>query len=462
MLTASLCIALSFQVAAVEAVGSPEQVKWPRKETGYKLTNDGVTVKVDGPGALTVEIRARNGQKNKSATVDILRNDAFLSRNEPTFKRMRRAPKGYPVAAKLSFEVPEGSHTYQITSVLTEGAVLARQVSSVESAFAAAEEKSIAGGTEAEVEVAKGKTLEDAAGGGELLAAAEGTVDAETIMQTSEQAAENVGGSFAAPVRKALRIAVYDFELAGIEGPIGAVVTDSTLSEVRKLSGISAIGMDEIRDMLSHEANKQILGCEDNSECLAEIAGALGVDQLVTGKLAKVDDGTAIVMRRIDQNRATVIDTFEQRLTEGSGEEFLASVGPGIEKLFPDYELRDGTERGVPKEMALRLNPPPIPTWGFYSVAGGALATAAVAAGFGIAAQDARGDFDQTLEDSSPDNPADGARVVELEDDFKSNRNLSNAFWISTGVFAVAAGVIYFFTDWEGYQDAAERLEANP
>ncbi|MEO1483828.1 MAG: hypothetical protein AAFU77_17095, partial [Myxococcota bacterium] len=405
--------------------------------------------------------RARNSQKNKPTTVDILRDDSFLSRNAPTFKRMRRAPKGYPVAAKLSFDVPDGSHTYQITAALEDGAVLARQVDSVETAFAASAEANVGG---AEEQMAEGKSLEEAAGGGELLAATQvpSEVDAEAIMESSERAAENVGSSFAPSVRKALRIAVYDFELAGIEGPIGAVVTDSTLSEVRKLSGISAIGMDEIRDMLSHEANKQILGCEDNSECLAEIAGALGVDQLVTGKLSKVDDGTAIVMRRIDQNRATVIDTFEQRLTEGSGEEFLASVGPGIEKLFPDYELRDGTERGVPKEMALRLNPPPVPTWGFYSVAGAALASAAVAGGFGLAARDAQGDFDQALANSSVENPASGPDVVALEDDFERNRDLSNVFWVTTGVFAVAAGVIYFFTDWDGYQEAAERLEANP
>ena len=38
--------------------------------------------------------------------------------------------------------------------------------------------------------------------------------------------------------------------MQGIEPNIGAVVTDSLLTEVRKLQGVSAIGMDEIRAML--------------------------------------------------------------------------------------------------------------------------------------------------------------------------------------------------------------------
>ena len=50
-----LAFAISFQVAAIDVVGSPEEVKWPRKEVGYKLTEDGVTLKLEGPGAVTIE-----------------------------------------------------------------------------------------------------------------------------------------------------------------------------------------------------------------------------------------------------------------------------------------------------------------------------------------------------------------------------------------------------------------------
>lgn len=493
--------AIALNVNAIVPAGAPEEVIWPRGERGHKLAESGIIFELDGPMAVTIEVRARRRNRNQSIAIEILRDDRYLSLNAPTFQRLRRAPRGYPVAARLSFEVPDGSHRYRITSPIRNGALIARKVGSVQTAFAAAPE-----GADADDEDAKTFAKEEVAtamdNGRNPLALAEisaepgdvrfasgapkagdalesraaesessdakdaGKVDAVVLKSSSRVAADAVGSSFAnvstSRNQKALRVAVYDFELAAVDVPIGAVVTDSTLAEVRKLSGISAIGMDEIRDMLSHEANKQILGCEDNSECLAEIAGALGVDQLVTGKLSRVDDGTAVVFRRIDQNRATVLETFEQRLTGASGEEFLATVGPAIEKLFPDHHLREGAERGVPDEMALRLNPPPVPTWGFYSVAGTALVSASVATGFGVAALVSKDRFETTVAAGSADSPANGAEVVGFENDFRSQRNLSNAFWISTGVLAIATGVVYFFTDWEGYQEAEERLEANP
>ena len=49
-----------------------------------------------------------------------------------------------------------------------------------------------------------------------------------------------------ASLQKALRVAVYNLELQGIDNTIGTVVTDSLIAEIRKLQGISAIGMDQI------------------------------------------------------------------------------------------------------------------------------------------------------------------------------------------------------------------------
>ena len=51
----------------------------------------------------------------------------------------------------------------------------------------------------------------------------------------------------AARMVPALRIAVYDLELQNVTQAVGVVVTDSLLTEVRKLQGVSAIGMNEIR-----------------------------------------------------------------------------------------------------------------------------------------------------------------------------------------------------------------------
>ena len=134
-------------------------------------------------------------------------------------------------------------------------------------------------------------------------------------------------------------------------------------SEVRKIEGISAIGMEEITQMISMEAQKQMMGCEASESCLAQIAGALGVDELITGTLTELADGRVLMIRRIDQRRAKVIESVQERLRIGSGEEFLLAIGPSVKKLYAGRPYRPGTTAGVPDELVLRLNPPPVSSW---------------------------------------------------------------------------------------------------
>jgi hypothetical protein len=250
---------------------------------------------------------------------------------------------------------------------------------------------------------------------------------------------------------QAKRVAVYDLELSEIQPTIGAVVTDSLVTEIRKLRGISVIGMDEIRDMLSHEANKQFLGCESDESCLAEIAGALGVDDLITGKLSRVADNHMMLVRRIDQRRAKVAGVFDQRLAAESGQEFLLSVGPAVEQLFPDTLLREGMERGVAEEVALRLDPPPLPPWSFYSVAGASVAAAIVGGVFGLQAENAESQFN-TQAASTGTIP--GRDLVNLQNEANDYALAANVTFAVAGGLAVSAAIMYLFTDWHGYGDA--------
>ena len=167
-----------------------------------------------------------------------------------------------------------------------------------------------------------------------------------------------------------IRVAVYDLELSNISKGLGSATTEALLQEVRKLEGVSAIGMDEVREMLDFEAQRQAMGCDADDACLAEIAGALGVDEILTGKLTEQADGRMMVLKRIDQRRAQVRETFDKRLEVGNGEEFLLSVGDAIQTLFSERQNRPGTKRGVSEKAVLRLNPPPIKSWMTYTAYG--------------------------------------------------------------------------------------------
>jgi hypothetical protein len=259
----------------------------------------------------------------------------------------------------------------------------------------------------------------------------------------------------------ALRVAVYDLELQDVSSSVGVIVTDSLLAEVRKLQGVSAIGMNEIRDMLSHEATKQLAGCSENADsCLADLAGALGVDELITGKLASVGSERLILVRRIDQKRAEVAGTYNQRLKAGSGQEFLATVGPAVEDLFKNYELRGGVTRGVSKEVALRLDPPPIPMGATIGIGVTAVATAIAGGVFSLLALEAQNAYQASANNARDTGVAISGRELTQQGQIATTRaTAANVLFGTAGGIAVVAVVMALFTDWKGYRDQLRKRE---
>ncbi|HSI06534.1 MAG: hypothetical protein ACAI38_08200 [Myxococcota bacterium] len=450
MLHVLVAVSLLADPAAVEVVGSASPLKWTPKVTGYEVPKGGVAYKVTGPTPVLLELRGKPSERGKPVTVELVRDEESISRNQVSLKpKPAGGPKTHPLYGKLSWKVPEGTHTYRITA--GSGAVTATlkavdkvagdAVAAVEQPYISTDSTVVADATPAPPPSTASSTPAKPIDLGASSTAAAAIV------------ADQLGGGTATgSVAKATRIAVYDFELAGVEPNVGAVVTDSVLAEMRKLQRVSAIGMDEIRDMLSHEANKQFMGCEENEACLAEIAGALGVDELVSGSLAKVEGSHVLVIRRIDQNRAKVVGTVDKRLKAESGQEFLAAVGPAVEELFPEYPVREGLSRGVPRDVALRLDPPPLPKWVFWGTAGAAAATAVAGGLFAYLAHDSEKQWNDTV-NAGGSTGVPGDTLVDIGNTAESRAKTANVFFISSGVLAVSAGVIALFTDWHGYRD---------
>lgn len=464
-----LCVVTA---ATVKPVGAPQEVLWG-KNVGYVVSGS-ATFEVNGETGLVFDIFGPAGLRGKEVTVEIIRNDAFVSTNTLKFRGGEPSPKEYVLSSRVGLQLKENKQTVKF--VTSEKLIVSpRLVPKVAKPVLAAAEKPVpktAQATAAAAPTPKASPSASASSPSPAPASASANTAVATktapkaadIMAASSVAAERVaelgngeaaGAGSVTGLQQALRIAVYDFELQGVDPNVGAVVTDSTLSEVRKLQGVSAIGMDEIRDMLSHEANKQVLGCESNESCLAEIAGALGVDDLVTGTLTKTETEHVFVLRRIDQKRAKVVGSVNRRLKAESGQEFLAAIGPAIEELFPDRQLKSGMERGVAKEVALRLDPPPLPKWSFYAVGGGAAASLIAGGVFGLLARRDQQEYDKTAK-SAIKTPVEGSVLVDIGNRMDREANMANGFFIGSGALAIAAGVMYLFTDFEGYADASK------
>lgn len=248
-----------------------------------------------------------------------------------------------------------------------------------------------------------------------------------------------------------LRVAVTELELAGVEARQGRVVQMALLAELRKLEGVSVIGTDEVRAMLEMEANRQLLGCTD-SGCLSEIADALGADVMVVGTLARSGESSVFGLKRINQREAKVAGSFDRRFAAGNGEEFLASIGPAVEQLFGELPLRSGRSRGVPRALAMRLNPPPVPAWAFWTGASATAAVGGAAVIVGVLNGAARLDADAYKASEAVD-----IHVAAAKDE-ATNQLAYTVIGLGSAAVAgtVATTVAGFFTDFDGYADLDE------
>ncbi|MFO0581649.1 MAG: hypothetical protein U0229_05215 [Anaeromyxobacter sp.] len=252
--------------------------------------------------------------------------------------------------------------------------------------------------------------------------------------------------------KQALRLAMPDVKVTGDLPPRQTTLFEtSLLAEVRKLDGVSAIGMSEIREMLSFEYQRQMLGCQADEACLAEIGGALGTDEMVHAAIIVEGKTANLTLKRINMRTARVTGTHTKRLTRANGEELLSAVGPAVQELFQDRTLRPGMTRGVDKAVALRLNPPPLPKWPFYATATAALAAVGGGAVMGYLSKDAQNQYNslaqRALTESVP-----GAQLKDLETTAKSRAKNANLLFVVGGVLGVGAGVEALFTDWHGYR----------
>ena len=249
------------------------------------------------------------------------------------------------------------------------------------------------------------------------------------------------------------RIAVRDLTTEGVEERLGKVVFQSLLKELRKYQGLSLISMDEIRELMNAEADRQLAGCCE-SGCLAEIADALGADEVILGSLTTLGEETLFELKRVSQSQAKVLSSEQTRLKNVSGDALLAAIGPLVQKLLHDRKLKAGRQIGVDKAVALTLNPPPIQPLYTLSAAGLG-ASALVVSGALFAVNNAL--FTQFQNDAKasvngPPLQNSGERIERI------NQTAYGAY-VTAGVggaMLLTASVMALFTDWWGYKNVSE------
>jgi len=145
-----------------------------------------------------------------------------------------------------------------------------------------------------------------------------------------------------APSGKRVRIAVMEIRPLGTEPQKAELLSEIALTEAASFAAFEVIGKSDIGSMIGFEKQKQVAGCTDDSSCLAEIGGALGVDFIMVGSLGRMGTLYRLDLKLVEIKKARVrarmginIEGSEEKLVAGTQKIVRDMLGPEAERVDP-------------------------------------------------------------------------------------------------------------------------------
>jgi TolB-like protein len=103
------------------------------------------------------------------------------------------------------------------------------------------------------------------------------------------------------------RAAVLDLRaVQGVQPGTAAILTAIVVSDVSR-AGFDVMSQADIASLLGVEQQKQVLGCTEDAGCLAEIGGALGADQVLSGQVGQIGTRYHVSLQLLDAKKARVL-----------------------------------------------------------------------------------------------------------------------------------------------------------
>jgi hypothetical protein len=128
-------------------------------------------------------------------------------------------------------------------------------------------------------------------------------------------------------VRPTHRMAVLDFTLAGsAHADLARVLADAAAAGATASPDLQVLSQGDISAMLGLEKTRQMLGCTEDQGCMAELAGALDSDRLLSGSLTILERTSLLTVKVLDVKKsrtlarlsATLLDATERELVDAA------------------------------------------------------------------------------------------------------------------------------------------------
>lgn len=163
-----------------------------------------------------------------------------------------------------------------------------------------------------------------------------------------------------AAAQQRTKLAVLDLRDKGVGASTAENLTDVLTVSLNELGVFDVLSRADIQQMIAFEQEKQLVGCESDTSCLAEIGGALGVALLVNGSVGQVGSGFIINLALTDAKSAKVL-AREQRQV-GKADELAEQMNGaarflvrGLLQGAEGYLILQSSESGADVEVDGRI-----------------------------------------------------------------------------------------------------------
>ncbi len=150
------------------------------------------------------------------------------------------------------------------------------------------------------------------------------------------------------------RIAVLD--IRGVQGvsPGTATILTAIVVDDASRAGFDVISQSDVSAMVGFEKQKQMLGCRDDSSCLAEIGGALGVDYVLSGQVGQIGTRLHLSFQLLDARKAKVV-ARTARFSDRDEDVLASTAQAAVKDLLAGREMaaRQSAQTQTPKQTEI-------------------------------------------------------------------------------------------------------------
>jgi TolB-like protein len=138
------------------------------------------------------------------------------------------------------------------------------------------------------------------------------------------------------PVRKPVarrRLAVLPIRPLDVPQARADLLSEVALTEAARFKAVEVMGQSDVAALLGHERQKELLGCKEDSSCMAEIGGAMGAAWLLVGSVGRIGQATRVDLKLIEVAKARVLDRVGETI-DAAPDKAIAAVQRGVVALL--------------------------------------------------------------------------------------------------------------------------------